>query len=118
VDSSDIVHFAVANVTLVVLKFETCVYVVECSGGAVQLVNSNPDQRHVVKGSPLAGRVEMCLRENFRTICDDFWSKQEASLLCKELGFSEFGKKGHMLLLVTRPLLRKQTLNQFYHYRT
>ena len=58
----------------------------------MRIVNSNPNERHVVKGSPLAGRVEICLSGQFRTICDDFWTKQEASLLCKELGFSEFGK--------------------------
>lgn len=67
------------------------VALVECNGQAVRLVNPNPNIRQVVKSALLAGRVETCNNGEFRTICDDFWTNPEASLLCKELGFSEFG---------------------------
>ena len=71
------------------------VALVECDGQAVRLVNPNPDMRNVVKDGLLAGKVEMCLNGRFRTICDDSWTNHEASLLCKDLGFSEFGMGLH-----------------------
>ncbi len=53
-------------------------------------MNSNPGVRRTAEGL-LAGRVELCLNEVFRTVCDDFWTQQEASLLCQELGYSPYG---------------------------
>lgn len=39
------------------------------------------------------GRIEICLSESWGTICDDFWENQDASVACRQLGFSEYGKK-------------------------
>lgn len=39
------------------------------------------------------GRIEVCLSESWGTICDDFWENQDASVACRQLGFSEYGKK-------------------------
>lgn len=79
-------HFYAVSVSLLYVT-------VACDGGYVKLVNPEPRDREVVKDTLVTGRVEMCLDGEFRSICDEHWTNQEASVLCMELGFSEEGKK-------------------------
>ena len=37
-----------------------------------------------------AGRVEVCVLETWRTVCDRQWTSEDASVVCRQLGFSRY----------------------------
>ncbi len=43
--------------------------------------------------SSVVGRVEVCFNHSYGTICGVGWSNAEASVVCKQLGFSSSGEK-------------------------
>ena len=56
-----------------------------CRDGAIRLAGGQPDGNNT-------GRVEVCLREVWGTVCDDNWSQIDANVACRQLGFSRFSE--------------------------
>ena len=55
-----------------------------CEDGDIRLVTG-------VRGNPLEGRVEVCWRSGWGTVCGDSFGEAEASVACRQLGYSKYG---------------------------
>ena len=52
--------------------------------GAIRLAGSGSNSSQ--------GRVEVCLNNQWGTVCDDFWDATDAGVTCRQLGFSRYSE--------------------------
>ena len=53
-----------------------------CSLGGLRLVGAN---------IPNEGRVEICMNNEWGTVCDNNWDSNDATVVCRQLGYSVTG---------------------------
>ena len=71
---------------------------VSCVDGSVRLQNPDASSESqlpsydLIKDQVSRGIVEVCVNQSYGTILmDSFWSDEDASVICRQLGFSQYG---------------------------
>ena len=54
----------------------------DCTAGSVRLLNGSTNNE---------GRLEVCVNNEWGTVCATSWDRRKTTNVCKQLGYSEIG---------------------------
>ena len=55
-------------------------------------LNDNLEDFYFIKDELARGRLEVCVEDRYGSVCADLWNNHDASVVCRQLGFSPNGK--------------------------
>ena len=58
----------------------------------VALHENNISSYFFIKDELARGRVDICYNGSYESVCSDTWKEEEASVVCQQLGFSQYGE--------------------------
>ena len=68
----------------------SCAPTAPCANGQLRLAAGNIANE---------GRVEICMNNEWGTVCDDSWGSADATIVCRQLGYLTQGTDAACLLL-------------------
>ena len=77
------VSVSVHHLTQMFIVLTYIAYSAKCTNGDIRIAGSSFTR---------LGRVEICVNSTWGTICDDYWDNSDASVVCKQLGYSPHGQ--------------------------
>ena len=78
---------ACTSIWYILLYWNLCL--ADCTLGDVRLTSGTADSGFEEQTN--AGIVEICVTDTFGRVCNTGWANRDASVVCRELGFSPYG---------------------------